>query len=238
MRIDLTPRHTPRTRVVHIAVEHGSLVAELAIPREPMGIVVFARTNAAGRQTRYDRDLSKSLQAFGFATVLLDLLTPADELVDAATCAMRTDVALLARRLIEVIDWFDVDAEVAHLDVGLVAEGAGAAAAFVAACVRPQRVAAIVSYADRLDLAAPVLDRVQAPSLLIVAGNNDDALRSNDRAFRKLECTKELVRIGQNQFTMPAALDDEVSRLAREWLVRAMTPVFADASDNSSWKAS
>jgi dienelactone hydrolase len=221
------PRHAPSTRVVHIAAECGSLTAELTVPRKPVGIIVFARTNAAHRQARYDQRLAERLQATGFATLLLNLLTPAEELVDAATCAMRADLALVARRLIEVIDWLDDRTELIGLDVGIVGEDIGAAAAFVAACVRPRRVAAIVSYAESLDLAGPVLARVHVPSLLIVAGNDEDNIRSNNAAFRKLECGKELVRVAVDRFTTRIALDDEVSRLAHDWLSRMMSPVLA-----------
>ena len=221
------PRHAPTTCVVHIAAECGSLAAELTVPREPVGVIVFARTNAAHRQARYDHRLAGRLQATGFATVMLDLLTPAEELVDAATCAMRADLALVSRRLIEVIDWLEDQSELSGVDVGLVGEDIGAAASFVAACVRPRRVAAIVSYAESLDLAGPVLARVHVPSLLIVAGNDEDHFRSNNTAFRKLECGKELVRIAVDRFTTRIALDDEVSRLAQDWLSRMMSPALA-----------
>ena len=224
------PRHAPRTRVVHIPAESGSLAAELTVPRALVGVVVFARTNAAHRQTRYDHQLAEKLQASGFATLLLDLLTPAEELVDAATCAMRADLALVSRRLIEVIDWLDDQSELLGLDIGIVGEEIGAAAAFVAACVRPRRVAAIVSYAERLDLAGPVLARVHVPSLLIVAGSDEDHVRSNNTAFRQLDCGKELVRIAVDRFTTRSALDEEVSRLAHDWLSRMMTPVLPHAS--------
>src|SRR4029078_2041821 len=107
-------------RVVHIPAESGSLAAELTVPRALVGVVVFARTNAAHHQPRADHQLAEKLQASGFATLLLDLLTPAEELVDAATCAMRADLALVSRRLIEVIDWLDDQSELLGLDIGIV----------------------------------------------------------------------------------------------------------------------
>ena len=207
------------TRVVHIPAECGSLTAELTLPRDPLGIIVFARTNAAHRQTRYDQQLASALHSARFGTLLFDLLTPGEEIIDDMTCGLRADVALLSRRLIEAIDWLEDNHGVAGRNIGVLGEGPGGAAAFVAACVRPTRVSAIVSYAERLDRAQPVLARVQAPSLIIVSGNEEDNVRSNDMAFRRLRCPKELVRVGVDRFTTTEILDREITRLAFDWFI-------------------
>jgi putative phosphoribosyl transferase len=218
-------QHTiPATRVVHIATDGGSLAAEFTVPDDPRAIVVLARTNTAKRQALYDHTLAGSLQAAGFATLLFDLLTPTEELIDQPTRGLRSDVALLSRRLIEAIDWLADQPEVEGLDVGILGEDAGAPAAFVASCVRPNRVSAIVSWAGRLESAAPVLPRVHAPSLLIVVGNDEDELRSNDIAFRKLGARKELVCVATGRFTTAADADREVSRLAFDWFWRMLAP--------------
>ena len=69
-----------------------------------------------------------------------------------------------------------------------------------------------------------MLPRVQAPSLIIVSGNDEDFVRSNDMAFRRLRCQKQLVRVGIARFTTPGITDREVSRLAVDWFTRTMTP--------------
>jgi putative phosphoribosyl transferase len=222
METAIAERSAPITRVVRIATECGSLTAELTVAEEPVGVIVFARTNAAHRQTRYDRQLAAALHAAGFATLAFDLLTPSEELVDQTTRGLRVDLALLSRRLIEAVDWLREQSDIANLPVGLMGEGFGAAAAFVTACVRRHRIGAIVSYAQRLDLAMPVLPRVRVPSLIVVAGNDEDDLRSNDVAFRTLNCPKELVRIAIDRFTTSTATDADISRLALDWFCHMM----------------
>src|SRR5262245_5628953 len=215
--------NAPNTRVIHIAAECGSLTAELTLPLDPLGIIVFPRTNAAHRQTRYDQQLASALHGAHFGTLLFDLLTPAEEIIDDMTCGLRADVALLSRRLIEAIDWLEDHHGAAGRNIGVLGEGPGGAAAFVAACVRRTRVSAIVSYAERLDRAQPVLPRVETPSLIIVSGNDEDYVRSNDMAFRRLRCPKELVRIGIDRFATSGIIDREITRLAFDWFTRTMT---------------
>jgi putative phosphoribosyl transferase len=224
------PPNSPTTRVVHIAAAAGCLTAELTVPAAPRGIVVFARTNAARRQTRHDRELAAKLHDARLGTLAFDLLTPSEELIDEATCSLRVDLALLARRLIEAIDWLAEQPSTCGLDVGLLGEGPGAAAAFVAACVRPAAVAAIVVSVGRLDQAQPVLSRVRAPSLIIVSGNDETELRSNDMAFRRLRCSKELVRVSFGSATTPDT-NREISRLAVDWFSRTMAPTLAFSVD-------
>jgi putative phosphoribosyl transferase len=227
----------PLTHVVHIAAECGSLTAEVTLPADPVGIIVFARTNAAHRQTRYDQQLASALHRAQFGTLVFDLLTSGEEIVDEMTRGLRADVALLSRRLIEAIDWLSEHAGVASCNLGVLGEGPGGAAAFVAACVRPTRVAAIVSYSERLDRAQPVLSRVQAPSLIIVAGNDEDEVRSNDMAFRRLNCPKRLVRVGIDRFTSTGVTDKEISQLAFDWFTRIITPVHASAGEDPTMTA-
>lgn len=219
--------NAPITRVVHIPAECGSLTAELTLPTDPVAIIVFARTNAAHRQTRYDQQLAGALHGAQFGTLVFDLLTPGEEIIDDMTCGLRADVALLARRLIEAIDWLAEQPGAAGCKIGVLGEGPGGAAAFVAACVRRTRVAAIVSYAERLDRAQPVLPRIQAPSLVIVSGNDEDNVRSNDMAFRRLSCPKQLVRVAVDRFTTTGVTDKEISRLAFDWFMRTMVPATA-----------
>jgi dienelactone hydrolase len=195
----------------------------LSNPEDPVGVIVFARTNASHRKTQRDQQLADSLHEAGFATLMFDLLTPSEEFVDEPTRALRVDFALLSRRLIEVVDWVADEPGMSELGIGLFGEGPGAAAAFVTACVRVHRISAVVAYAERLDGANPVLSRVRAPSLIIVSGNNEHHLRSNDGAFGRLRCPKELVRVAIDRFTTTGDTDTEVSRLVLDWFSRTMT---------------
>jgi putative phosphoribosyl transferase len=206
------PLALPSTRVVHIAASGACLTGELSLPVDPTGVIVFSRTNNDAFGGREDAPLAAVLRRHGFATLTFDLLTPDEEMIDAKTRGIHGDLALLARRLIDTIDWLGVQATTAELPIGLVGEGAGAAAAFVAACVRPDRIVALVSRSENPDHAAPVLGRVHAPALLIVPNDGALAMRANESTYRDLRGTKELVRYNAG----PDAAD-ELSRLVLAW---------------------
>ena len=159
-----------------------------------------------------------------FATLALDLLTPIEEVIDEPTRGMRTDLALLSRRLVDVIDWLADQPESLGLVAGLFGEGPAGPAALVASCVRPERVAAVVCLSERLDPATPALSQVQAPSLIIVSGIADTDLQSNEAALRQLHCPKQLVRVPTDQFTRRDDGDAEISRLVRDWFAHTITP--------------
>ncbi|MEA2914964.1 MAG: putative phosphoribosyl transferase, partial [Bradyrhizobium sp.] len=108
-----------------------------------------------------------------------------------------------------------------HLRIGYFGASTGAAAALVAAAERPRKVGAIVSRGGRPDLAGAVLVRVDAPTLLIVGGNDLQVIELNRAALVQLRCERQLVIVpgATHLFEEPGALD-EVARLAREWFQR------------------
>jgi putative phosphoribosyl transferase len=221
-----TTLHLPTaTRIVHIAADGANLTGELTIPPHAIGLVVFCRTNTPSTSARGSRRVANALLQAGFGTLVFDLLTPDEELIDSATCHLRSDRALLARRLIHAIDWLASQPGADTLPLGLYGEGPGGAAALIAACVRSKRVRAIVSHAGRPDLASPVLGRVRAPVLLVACGNDADAARANASAFPRLNGRKELVlvdsatRLLENVDTL-----GEVVRLTVGWFARHVVP--------------
>jgi dienelactone hydrolase len=155
------------------------------------------------------------------ATLLLDLLTPAEEAVDARTSRLRFDIGLLAQRLIAATEWLTEQPPTRALRIGYFGASTGAAAALVAAAARAAVVAAVVSRGGRPDLAGPALVQVQAPTLLIVGSKDLPVIELNRRALAALRCEKQLVIIpgATHLFEEPGALD-EVARLARDWFER------------------
>ncbi|HEY9229442.1 MAG TPA: hypothetical protein VIP11_22525 [Gemmatimonadaceae bacterium] len=208
------------TRVVHIAADGASLTGELMVPDAPRGIVVFCRTNANGFLHRSDRFVAATLRDAHFATVMFDLLTPEEEMIDASSGHLATDLSRLARRLIDAIDWLALQPTVCALPIGLLGEGPGAAAAIVAACVRPSRVFAVVSRNGNVERASPVFDRLCVPILLIANGNDDTAVRVNASAFRRLRSTKELVLVDGETPAGRRPPVDATSNLIVDWLAR------------------
>jgi putative phosphoribosyl transferase len=201
---------------------HG-LPGTLECPKGVHTLVVFAHGSGSSRSSPRNRFVAGVLQRHHLATLLFDLLS-GDE---AADRRLVFDIDLLARRLIEVLDWLRDNGELMHSDedlwrqrVGLFGASTGAAAALQAAAERPGRVAAVVSRGGRGDLASAYLPHVQAPTLLIVGGADSEVLALNRNVMRDLRCEKrlEVVPGATHLFEEPGSLD-AVAHLAGDWFV-------------------
>jgi dienelactone hydrolase len=189
-------------RNVRIPVDRAHLDGELNLPKGSAGVVLFAHGSGNG-------------------TLLFDLLTPAEEVQDNVTAALRFDIGLLADRLVAATRWLESQADFQHLGIGYFGSSTGGAAALVGAAALGNKIDAVVSRGGRPDLAGPVLDRVHAPTLLIVGEYDDVVIRLNEEAFAKLRCKKELkiVPRATHLFEEEGALE-EVARLAAAWFQR------------------
>ena len=152
------------------------LLGDLRIAPGARGIVVFAHGSGSGRHSPRNRFVADVLVKAGLATLLIDLLTQEEEVIDLQTAELRFDIRLLAERLRDMSDWLANEASTRALSIGYFGASTGAAAALIAAADRPERVRAIVSRGGRPDLAGPVLTRVRQPTLLIVGGEDDGVL--------------------------------------------------------------
>jgi alpha-beta hydrolase superfamily lysophospholipase len=208
-------------RDVAIPVGGGALGGSLVVPAGARGIVLFAHGSGSSRFSSRNRQVAAGLRSAGFATLLFDLLLPAEEAEDEHTGAYRFDVELLARRLGVATRWAREEPEIAELPMAYFGASTGAAAALIAAADEPH-VGAIVSRGGRPDLAGDALARVIAPTLLIVGGADTLVLELNKRALQKLGSPiKELAVVpgATHLFEEPGALE-EVTRLAVDWLRR------------------
>ncbi len=208
--------------------EHGVVVTgeaelegTLARPPDAHGVVLFAHGSGSSRHSPRNRAVARVLQEGGLATLLIDLLTPAEEAVDVRTRHLRFDISLLAARLADAIVWLGDQPETAGLPVGLFGASTGAGAALVAAAERPESVGAVVSRGGRPDLAGAALARVRAPTLLIVGGNDVPVIDLNEQALAQLHTEKrlEIVPGATHLFEEPGTLDT-VAHLARGWFAR------------------
>jgi dienelactone hydrolase len=197
------------------------LEGDLVLPERAVGIVVFAHGTGSSRHSPRNRRVAATLNEAGIGTLLIDLLTGAEEQLDRITGQLRFDIGLLARRLIASIDWLRGNGPTASLPIGLFGASTGAGAALVAAAERPDEVAAVVSRGGRPDLAGAALPRVRAPTLLIVGGADEQVLELNRRALELLQAEKQLVVVpgATHLFEEPGALE-EVASLATEWFSR------------------
>lgn len=205
-------------RTVRVPVGRNALEGDLIVPAHARGIVLFAHGSGSSRFSARNKHVAAILQESGFATLLLDLLTPNEEELDRRSGEYRFDIGRLAQRLIDAAAWLESEDATLSLPLSMFGASTGGGAALVAAAELPDRVAAVVSRGGRPDLAGDALERVVAPTLLIVGGNDEVVLELNRAALARLRAPARLAVIpgATHLFEEPGALD-EVARQAAAW---------------------
>ena len=204
--------------VVRVTIGEITLEGNLFAPDDATGIVVFAHGSGSSRHSPRNRFVAEELQRRGLATLLIDLLTAHEEEVDAYTRHLRFDIGLLAHRLVVTADWLARQPETEHLRLGYFGASTGAGAMLVATAERPHGVAAVVSRGGRPDLAGAALPHVQAPTLLIVGGDDVPVISLNRQAYAHLNVPKrlEIIPGASHLFEEPGTLE-QVAKLAGDW---------------------
>jgi putative phosphoribosyl transferase len=204
-------------REVVIRYDGILLPGRLAVPEGAEGVVLFAHGSGSSRMSRRNNFVAGVLHEAGIATLLFDLLME-EEALDRRNVF---DIDLLASRLLLATTWLEKLSGLPPLPLGYFGASTGSAAALKASVASPVPVRAVVSPGGRPDMAAEVLDRVTAPTLLIVGGADVGVIGLNEAAYRALRCEKELriVPGATHLFEEPGALE-AVAALATEWFVR------------------
>lgn len=207
-------------RPVRIETAGVSLNGDLSGVDDATGVVIFLHGSGSSRFSRRNRAVADVLGHASLGTLLLDLLTDAEERADAVTAEFRFDIPLLAQRAIAAVDWIRANRNTASLPIGLFGASTGAAAALIAAAERPQAVRAVVSRGGRPDLAEDALERVWSPTLLIVGGLDEPVIELNRQAYDRLSGERALKIVpGATHLFEERGTLDEVARLAREWFL-------------------
>ena len=205
---------------MEVAVQAGrvSLEGSLTLPAGVRGLVIFAHGSGSSRFSSRNRAVAQWLNDAGLGTLLFDLLTAEEHSIDEYSREYRFDISRLSQRLADTVGWADQHGETRGLPIGLFGASTGAAAALVAAAVRPELVAAVVSRGGRPDLAGEHLPRVEAPTLLIVGGNDFGVIELNENAAAMLRCEHriDIVPGATHLFEEPGTIE-EVCRLAADW---------------------
>lgn len=203
---------------VAIPVGDARLPADLMLPPQPVGVVLFAHGSGSSRHSPRNVAVARALNGRGLGTVLVDLLTPIEDEVDARTAELRFDIGLLASRLAGIVDWLAVQRPAGDVPIGLFGASTGAVAALVVASSRADRVGAVVSRGGRPDLAEEALAQVRTPTLLLVGGLDEEVITLNERALAELGEVGELRVIpgATHLFEEPGTLE-QVADQAGTW---------------------
>lgn len=205
-----------------VRIPAGSVIlnADLAIPTDASVIVAFAHGSGSSRHSTRNRYVAEVLNKYGFATLLADLLTEEEEVMDLRTRHLRFDIPMLADRLIEIAHWLQREPQTKEMKLGWFGASTGAGAALIAAARRPENVIAVVSRGGRPDLAEGYLPDVKVPVLLIVGENDGEVLQLNKSALAQLNPNSrsklEIVPNATHLFEEPGTLET-AAFLAAEW---------------------
>ncbi|MBZ5632049.1 MAG: hypothetical protein LAO55_02880 [Acidobacteriia bacterium] len=206
-----------------IRVDGIELAAEITVPEDAKGLVLFAHASGSSRYNPRNHYVADVLHRGALGTVLTDLLTEEEELADMETEQLRFDIRLLGRRIAAITQWIGQQPVLKDLGLGYFGSGTGAPAALFVASEHPSLVRAVVSSGGRPDLAGPWLWKVQAPTLLIVGGKDTAVLAFNYSAMawfpRQTVRELEIIDGASQLFEEKGALDKSVT-LARDWLRR------------------
>ena len=209
-------------KIISIKVDGGDIEGSLVTADSPKSLIIFAHGSGSSRHSPRNKSVAKYLQFKGFATFLIDLLSPEEEEVDIVTTEFRFDIDLLSKRLIEAKNWVTASDEYKDLKIGYFGASTGAAAA-LKADAKEGGVYAIVSRGGRPDLAGEELLTVKAPTLLVVGGADDQVISLNESAMKKMRSLKklEIVPGATHLFEEDGALEI-VSGLAADWFLEML----------------
>ena len=196
------------------------LDGNLTIVDGATALVLFAHGSGSSRHSPRNQFVARTLNNAGLGTLLFDLLTPEEEAIDARTAELRFNIKLLAERLVHATNWAKQQHQTRNLRVGYFGSSTGGGAALVAAAEGSQNVGAVISRGGRPDLAGEALPKVQAPTLLIVGGDDDIVIELNEQARDRMRCEVklEIVPGATHLFEEPGALE-RVAQLASDWFV-------------------
>ena len=205
---------------VEIEAGPAILSGNLTIPDGAIALILFAHGSGSSRHSPRNQFVARILNDARLATLLFDLLTREEEAIDIRSREHRFNIGLLAERLVHATRWAKQQKQQRDLRIGYFGSSTGGAAALVAAAKLPQDAGAVVSRGGRPDLAGDVLPKVQAPTLLIVGGNDDIVIELNEMARDQMRCEVklEIVPGATHLFEEPGALE-KVAKLASDWFV-------------------
>jgi dienelactone hydrolase len=209
---------------VQIPAGRAVLSGNLTIPENAIALVLFAHGSGSSRHSPRNQFVASTINRAGLGTLLFDLLTPEEEALDIYTREHRFNISLLAERLVHATSWAGQQAQTRDLRIGYFGSSTGGGASLVAAAELPQDVGAVVSRGGRPDLAGDALPKVQAPTLLIVGGNDDTVIELNEMARDQMRCevNLEIIPGATHLFEEPGALE-HVAKLASDWFSLHLT---------------
>ena len=210
------------TSEVSIQVGQIILPGLLNIPESFRCTAIFAHGSGSSRHSARNRFVADELNRGGIATLVFDLLSEQEAMFRKNVF----DIGLLSQRLLDTTIWATQNLPLGGKGIGYFGASTGAAAALKAASESTIPIGAIVSRGGRPDMAIEYLQRITAPTLLLVGSRDYEVVELNEMAYEKLNCTKklELVRNATHLFEEEGALE-QVADSAKKWFLEYLPSV-------------
>ena len=180
---------------VEIELNDESIFGDLSIPTSPKALVLFLHGSRRSRHILANRKVARYLYDSGYATLMIDLLTKSEELIDQESSEYRFNISLLASRVIKVASWVEKHPKLKDLPIAYYGVNSGAAAALIAATSTSHVPFALISRGGRPDLVAGQLTKVSSPTLLLVGENDPVVISLNEEAQNYLTCENDLMLV-------------------------------------------
>src|SRR5215211_1508779 len=230
-----------------IVIRGRILEGDLAIPTRAKAIILFAHGSGSSRHSTRNQYIAEVLNKAGFATLLVDLLSPEEKTADIAGRHLRYNIELLAGRFKEVTKWLLQQPQTKNLEIGYFGSSTGAAAAISAAANFSNSnsnnnniVRALVLRGGRLDLVKGQLSKIVAPTFLIVGGSdNATIIGINKTALKELKNAKDralaVIPGAGHLFEEPGKIE-EVAKIATEWFEKYLLCSGKKFENKFAWK--
>ena len=223
-RVSIHPHTSPAKegeRLIRIPINDHTLEGDYRSLERAGGVILFAHGTGNNRRCPRNQRVNGKLHGCGFTTLLIDLLTSDEKIIDIETRRPRFDVERLGERMVRIVDWLGEQPENRGLKFGCLASSTAAAAALIAAEARPAEIRSVVSLEGRIDIVTSILDRVRAPILCIVGERDLDLLELNRRALTITQGENRLEIIpGTRHIFEDPERADAINDLAQSWFLR------------------
>ncbi|KAB2641576.1 MAG: hypothetical protein DVB25_01370 [Verrucomicrobia bacterium] len=212
------------TTSIEIPAGNAVVRGTLEIAANARHLIVFAHGLTSNSRSPRNRLVARSLLHRGFAVLLPDLTCATEPHAELPPRRDGDSLLPTANRLVSIIDWLGSQAATSGLRLGLFGAGSGAAAALVAAALRPAKIHAVVARGGRLDLADDLLAEVLVPTLMLVGSKDKALIDHNRKAGAKMRCKPmlEVIHGTNHLFAEPGKLE-QVASISCIWFQTTLT---------------
>jgi putative phosphoribosyl transferase len=187
----------------------------LGVPAKATRLIIFSLDSPGDADELSHGEIVRAFQKNRFAT--LTFTAPGKK-----KSRNGESISIAAQRLVAITEWANAHEPTRDLPMSYFGCYTGAAVSLLAAAELGHRVHSIVTCGGQLDLARIALNKIKAPTLLIVGGRDIPLINVNERAAQLLSCEKSLTIVprASHFFEEPGALST-VSRIATEWFAKS-----------------